>query len=65
LAKLPRAIPLALADGRVRHSWLPPSRPLPHKGGGNGETGGRLTEFLKVHALNPPASVGVSSGLKP
>ena len=66
LAKSLRTITLALADGCVRHWQLPPSLTLPHKGGGNGETCFRSTkEFQKTHELNPPASVGMSSGLKP
>jgi hypothetical protein len=35
LAKLLRPAALALAHHCVRHSWLPPSLALPHKGGGN------------------------------
>jgi hypothetical protein len=95
LAKLPRSDALAFVDNCVRHSWLPPSLTLPHRGGGNGESisrkvihrylrGGatptptlprkreRESEFLlgeiaanRSHELNPPASVGISRGLKP
>ena len=52
----------------------PPSLTLPHKGGGNGNSAlllrkgsGPCRNFSPgdTHELNPPASVGTSSGLKP
>src|SRR6266478_4046477 len=62
LAKLLRPAALTLADDCVRHSRLPPPLTLPHKGGGNGKSGRRLsTQIDNVHELNPPASVGMSS----
>ena len=64
--KLLRPAALALADDCVWHSWLPPSLTLPHKGGGNGESiRSRAGQLRENHELNPPASVGMSSGLKP
>jgi hypothetical protein len=64
LAKLLRSAALARTDYGVRHSRLPPSLALPHKGGGNRKSAGR--NFCKsTHELNPPARVGTSSGLKP
>ena len=64
--KLLRPVSLARADGGMRHSWLPPSLPLPHNGGGSGDSGPSLvTQNLGIHELNPPARVGMSSGLKP
>jgi hypothetical protein len=64
--KLLCPVALARADGCMRHSWLPPSLTLPHKGGGNGDSvPSRVTQTFRLHELNPPASVGMSSGLKP
>jgi hypothetical protein len=53
----------------MRHVRLPPSLSLPRKGGGNarGAASGYYWDKLRIaaHELNPPASVGKSSGRKP
>jgi hypothetical protein len=67
-AKRFRPAALPIADHGVRHSGLPPSLSLPRKGGGNPKTalGARGKERRNCsHPLNPPASVGKSSGRKP
>jgi hypothetical protein len=58
-----RPVALARADGCMRHFA---ATPLPHKGGGNGDSVPSLvTQTFRIHELNPPASVGMSSGSKP
>ena len=56
--------PLAIADGSMRHGWLPSSPALPRKGGGRERIASAGDHGLD-HADSPPASVGTSSGRKP